>query len=96
MKQYSREDMKRESELSVKMSRMEDAYIDEKNPDNLQVIKNDIRKVFDEIFDLRIKLDIYVKTADKEGIISGIIELLDSKRKIGGRIGEERNEKENL
>lgn len=88
-KQYSKEDMKRESELTVKISRMEDAYIDEKNPNNLSIIEDDIRKTFDELFELRVKLDIYVKTADKEGIISGIIGLLDSKRKTGGKIGEE-------
>lgn len=88
-KQYNKEDMKRESELTVKISRMEDAYIDEKNPNNLSIIEDDIRKTFDELFELRVKLDIYVKTADKEGIISGIIGLLDSKRKTGGKIGEE-------
>lgn len=89
MKQYSIEDRKRETELSIKISRIEDAYIDEKNINNLPLIEEDIRKVFDELYDLRVKLNIYMKTSDKEGIISGIIDLLNSKRK--GDIFEEDN-----
>ncbi len=89
MKQYSIEDRKRETELSIKISRIEDAYIDEKNINNLPLIEEDIRKVFDELYDLRVKLNIYMKTSDKEGIISGIIDLLNSKRK--GDVFEEDN-----
>ena len=83
MKKYNEADIKRESELTKEFLIIRNTFTNLKNEENQEVLDNlkeKMRNIFHEIYELRIKLDIYTGNSKEDVIIDGLISYLDNIR----------------
>lgn len=83
MKSYNEESIARETVLTREFLAVRNNFTamkDEKNEKLLESIKDDMRKIFHELYPLRVELDIYTGNSNEKSIIEGLIKYLDNMR----------------